>query len=211
MAVPVFHTRSPLQCQLQQQLWNRQGSGRKSLRCTHALCSSRADRFHGGQPLRPQDQDMLGGATALQAIRSSAPGWSPTFCRHPGRWGGGRAGTCPEQPTPAPMPMVGMDSSAVTAAATAAGTHSSTTAKHPAASSACPRPGPRLLGPRVSTAATPSCSPSLPLLPEQACKRGRAPPGLRAGGRQECCPARGAPHSVQHPERRSRSDSCGKL
>lgn len=38
---------------------------------------------------------------------------------------------------PAPIPMVGMLSSEVTAAATAAGTHSSTTEKQPAASKAC--------------------------------------------------------------------------
>lgn len=46
--------------------------------------------------------------------------------------------TCPLVSGPAPMPMVGMPSSLVTAAATTEGTHSSTTAKQPAASSACP-------------------------------------------------------------------------
>ena len=45
--------------------------------------------------------------------------------------------TCPLQWGPAPMPMVGMDSSRVNAAATTGGTHSSTTAKHPASCKSC--------------------------------------------------------------------------
>mmetsp|Transcript_24124 Transcript_24124/g.82318 ORF Transcript_24124/g.82318 Transcript_24124/m.82318 type:complete len:248 (+) Transcript_24124:268-1011(+) len=44
--------------------------------------------------------------------------------------------TCPLHCGPAPIPIVGMSRAAVTAAATAPGTHSSTTAKHPARCSA---------------------------------------------------------------------------
>lgn len=40
--------------------------------------------------------------------------------------------TCPLQKGPAPMPMVGIRRAAVAAAATSGGTHSRTTAKHPA-------------------------------------------------------------------------------
>ena len=47
------------------------------------------------------------------------------------------AHTWPLQCGPAPIPMVGMDSSLVTAAATTGGTHSSTIAKHPASCRAC--------------------------------------------------------------------------
>ena len=47
-----------------------------------------------------------------------------------------RPPTCPEQCTPAPMPMVGTCSAAVMAAATGGGTHSTTTAKQPASCSA---------------------------------------------------------------------------
>mmetsp|Transcript_9620 Transcript_9620/g.38924 ORF Transcript_9620/g.38924 Transcript_9620/m.38924 type:complete len:222 (+) Transcript_9620:329-994(+) len=43
--------------------------------------------------------------------------------------------TCPLVASPAPMPMVGTLTAAVTAAATVLGTHSTTTAKHPARSS----------------------------------------------------------------------------
>lgn len=44
--------------------------------------------------------------------------------------------TCPLQNGPAPMPMVGTVSADVAAAATGAGTHSSTTAKQPASCNA---------------------------------------------------------------------------
>ena len=44
--------------------------------------------------------------------------------------------TCPSQPLPAPMPMVGMASRFVISVARDAGTHSSTSEKTPASSSA---------------------------------------------------------------------------
>jgi hypothetical protein len=44
--------------------------------------------------------------------------------------------TCPLQKGPAPIPMVGTCSADVAAAATGAGTHSSTTEKHPASCNA---------------------------------------------------------------------------
>jgi hypothetical protein len=114
---------------------------------------------------------------ALPARQSSGPAWAQRTggecsrshlragrcCLVPWRTGGATAEEA--QRRPAPMPMVGMLSAAVTAAAIGPGMHSSTMEKQPASCSAC------------ACCSTRSASPA-------ACAWGLKPPARAAGGAQ---------------------------